>query len=106
MPKTTRAMLVAALLGLALDAHSPAAAMSWTGAGPEGRQEHHTRERATLVAQGSCSAAASQAAAQSGGQVLSVSVTQQGGRTICVVTVLVPGRDGDRPRRVTVSIPQ
>ena len=58
------------------------------------------------IAQGSCSAAAFQAASQSGGQVLSVTTAQQGGRTVCIVTVLVPGRDGGRPRRVTLTIPQ
>lgn len=58
------------------------------------------------MAQGGCSAAASQAAAQTGGQVLSVQTAQRGGRTVCIVTVLIPGRDGDRPRRQTITIPQ
>lgn len=58
------------------------------------------------LAQGGCSAAAAQAAAQSGGQVLSVQTSQQGGRTVCIVTVLVPGRDGSRPRRQTITVPQ
>lgn len=57
-------------------------------------------------AQGGCSAAAAQAAAESGGQVLSVQVVDRGGQTVCVVTVLVPGRDGSRPRRQTITVPQ
>ncbi|KAA0971060.1 hypothetical protein FPY71_11485 [Aureimonas fodinaquatilis] len=68
--------------------------------------ENTAPQDAILIAQGSCSAAASQAAAQSGGQVLSVTMAQQGGRTVCVVTLLVPGRDGGRPRRTTVTVPQ
>lgn len=58
------------------------------------------------VADGDCSGAAAQAAADSGGQVLSVSSRQQGGRTVCVVTVLVPGEDGSRPRKKTITVPQ
>ncbi len=58
------------------------------------------------VAQGGCSAAAAQAAAQSGGQVLSVQTAERGGQTVCIVTVLVPARDGERPRRQTITIAQ
>ena len=60
-----------------------------------------------LMAQGGgCSAAAAQAAAQSGGQVLSVRASQQGDRVVCVVTVLIPASDGNRPRRQTITIEQ
>ncbi|MEX6505611.1 hypothetical protein [Jiella sp. M17.18] len=51
-----------------------------------------------------CSSAADRAASQTGGQVLSVSMRRQGGQTVCVVTVLVPARDGERPRKKTVTI--
>lgn len=59
-----------------------------------------------LMAAGDCSEAAAQAAADSGGQVLSVSSRQQDGKTVCVVTVLVPGSDGGRPRKRTITLPQ
>lgn len=52
----------------------------------------------------SCSGAAAEAAAKTGGQVLSVSSRNQGGQTVCVVTLLVPGKDGGRPRKMTVTI--
>ncbi|WP_062208220.1 hypothetical protein [Aureimonas sp. AU12] len=58
------------------------------------------------MAQSGCSAAAAQAAAQSGGQVLSVQTAQRGGQTVCIVTVLIPAQDGNRPRRQTITIPQ
>jgi hypothetical protein len=58
------------------------------------------------MASGDCSGAAAQAAAESGGQVLSVSSSEQGGRTVCIVTVLIPGEDGGRPRKKTITIPQ
>ncbi len=58
----------------------------------------------TLVAAADCSSAASRAARQTGGQVLSVSTKNQGGQTVCVVTVLVPGKGNERPRKQTVTI--
>ena len=59
-----------------------------------------------LMAAADCSGAAAQAAADSGGQVLSVSSRQKDGKTVCVVTVLVPGSDGGRPRKQTITIEQ
>ena len=63
-------------------------------------------DRPVLLAAGDCSEAAAQAAADSGGQVLSVSSRQKDGKTVCVVTVLVPGSDGGRPRKQTITIEQ
>mgnify|MGYP003644710618 CR=1 FL=1 len=69
-----------------------------TGSGPG------HREAPTLMAAADCSGAASRAARQTGGQVLSVSTQTQGGQTVCVVTVLVPGKGNQRPRKQTVTI--
>ncbi|KAB0679939.1 hypothetical protein [Aureimonas leprariae] len=59
-----------------------------------------------LVAAADCSQAAADAAAQTGGRVLSVRSRNQDGRMVCVVTVIVPAKDGGRPRRQTVVVPQ
>jgi len=48
-----------------------------------------------------CSAAAAQAVGETGGQLLSA---RPSGGT-CVVTVLIPARDNERPRKVTVRVP-
>ncbi|MEF2551756.1 hypothetical protein VQ042_10350 [Aurantimonas sp. A2-1-M11] len=56
------------------------------------------------LAQADCSGAGAKAAAQTGGDVLSVSTRTENGQTVCVVTVLVPGTDGGRPRKTTVTI--
>ncbi|MCQ0989597.1 hypothetical protein [Jiella marina] len=56
------------------------------------------------VAASDCSGAASRAARQTGGQVLSVSTRNQGGQMVCVVTVLVPGKGNERPRKRTITI--
>ncbi|WP_408015680.1 hypothetical protein [Rhizobium alarense] len=48
-----------------------------------------------------CAAAARQVVAQTGGQLLSA----QPRNGTCVVTVLVPGKGSERPRKVTVRVP-
>ena len=63
------------------------------------------REEPLRFAQANCSSAAAQAAAETGGEVLSVSSSEKDGQVVCVVTVLVPGKDGGRPRRTTVTLP-
>lgn len=58
-----------------------------------------------VVAAGDCAAIGEQVAAQQGGQLAKATATTQNGRPMCVVVVLVPGRDGERPRRVEVAVP-
>ncbi|WP_435663286.1 hypothetical protein [Hoeflea sp.] len=53
-----------------------------------------------------CSDAANRVVGQSGGQLLSASAQTQGGQAVCVITVLVPGNGNERPKKVTVSVPQ
>lgn len=53
-----------------------------------------------------CSGAASQVVNQTGGQLLSASAQNNGGQVVCVITVLVPGNGNERPKKVTVSVPQ
>ena len=53
-----------------------------------------------------CSGAANTVVGQTGGQLLSASATTSGGQTVCVITVLVPGNGNERPKKVTVSVPQ
>lgn len=69
-----------------------------------GHQESEASQPGVLIAAADCSSAASRAARQTGGQVLSVSTQNQGGQTVCVVTVLVPGKGNQRPRKQTVTI--
>jgi hypothetical protein len=57
------------------------------------------------VAEADCYSVGEQVAAQYGGTLAKASASNQGGRTVCVVVVLVPGKDGGRPRRVQVVVP-
>jgi|GEM_PF-736804 len=58
-----------------------------------------------VAAAGDCAAVGEQVAASQGGQLAKATPTTQNGRAMCVVVVLVPGRDGERPRRVEVAVP-
>ncbi|MEQ8480006.1 MAG: hypothetical protein RIC18_05045 [Hoeflea sp.] len=59
-----------------------------------------------VTAAADCSGAAAQVVSQTGGQLLSAASRNQGGQTVCVITVLVPGNGSERPKKVTVSVPQ
>ncbi len=63
--------------------------------------------KATLVAKvaGDCVAVGQKVAAEQGGTLTKATPSTQNGRAMCVVVVLVPGRDGERPRRVEVAVP-
>jgi len=54
---------------------------------------------------GDCVAIGQQVAAQQGGTLTKATPSVQNGKDVCVVVVLVPGRNGERPRRVEVAVP-
>ncbi len=80
--------------GLALAQSLPVGAQDWNGRG-----------QGFEVAEADCYSVGEQVAAEQGGTLARVSARNQGGRTVCVVVVLVPGRDGERPRRAQFVIP-
>lgn len=56
--------------------------------------------------QADCYSIGQQVAAQQGGTLAKASASNQGGQPVCVIVVLVPGKDGQRPRRQEFVIPQ
>jgi len=52
-----------------------------------------------------CYGIGQQIAAQNGGQLANVREADRGGQRVCVVVVLVPGKDGGRPRRQEFVVP-
>ncbi|AAL52519.1 conserved hypothetical protein [Brucella abortus bv. 4 str. 292] len=58
-----------------------------------------------IATAGDCTAVGEQVAAQQGGQLAKATPTMQNGRAMCVIVVLIPGRNGERPRRVEVAVP-
>ena len=52
-----------------------------------------------------CYGIGQQIAAQNGGQLANVREGSRGGQPVCVIVVLVPGKDGGRPRRQEFTVP-
>ena len=52
-----------------------------------------------------CYGIGQQIAAENGGQLANVREANKGGQSVCVIVVLVPGKDGGRPRRQEFTVP-
>jgi hypothetical protein len=63
------------------------------------------QEGSVVVAAADCYRAAQRVAAERGGRVHSAQAATRNGRTVCVVVVVVPGRDGQRGRVIEVEVP-
>ncbi|BCG74451.1 hypothetical protein MesoLj113a_56090 [Mesorhizobium sp. 113-1-2] len=59
-----------------------------------------------VVAGNDCYAIGQQVAEQNGGTLAKASQSTRGGQPVCVIVVLVPGKDGQRPRRSEIVVPQ
>jgi hypothetical protein len=55
--------------------------------------------------QSDCYSIGQQVAADRGGTLAKASQTTKGGQEVCVIVVLLPGKDGGRPRRDQVVVP-
>lgn len=88
-------------LCLAVVAEAPAAAMPVATTPVIGA----AAVRATPVAS-DCYSVGQEVAAQQGGTLAKASQSTQGGQPVCVIVVLVPGKDGQRPRRSEIVVPQ
>lgn len=55
--------------------------------------------------QADCYSIGQQIADQHGGTLAGANPSNQGGRPVCVVVVLIPGKDGERPRRERFVVP-
>jgi len=59
-----------------------------------------------VLAASDCYAIGQQVAEQNGGTLAKASQSTRGGQAVCVIVVLVPGKDGQRPRRSEIVVPQ
>ena len=59
-----------------------------------------------VLVQSDCYSIGEQVAAQYGGTLARAKSSTQGGQPVCVIVVLVPGKDGQQPRRTEVVVPQ
>lgn len=58
-----------------------------------------------VYASGNCHAVGMQHASRSGGQLLRATPEMRGGQRVCVIVVAMPARDGQRPRRTEIVVP-
>jgi len=58
------------------------------------------------LAAADCYAIGLQVAAQEGGTLAKASPATEGGQPVCRIVVLLPGKDGQRPRRAEFVVPQ
>lgn len=58
-----------------------------------------------VLVSGDCYAVGESVAAQNGGTLAKASADTQNGQSVCVIVVLVPGKDGQRPRRQEFVVP-
>jgi hypothetical protein len=59
-----------------------------------------------VLAASDCYAIGQKVAQQNGGTLAKASQSTRGGQPVCVIVVLVPGKDGQRPRRSEIVVPQ
>jgi hypothetical protein len=52
-----------------------------------------------------CYSIGQQIAAENGGQLANVREANQGGQPVCIIVVLIPGKDGSHPRRDQFTVP-
>ncbi|RWL42680.1 MAG: hypothetical protein EOR60_24310 [Mesorhizobium sp.] len=62
-------------------------------------------DQPVVLVAGDCYAIGQQVAAQNGGTLAKASQATRGGQQVCVIVVLVPGKDGQRPRRSEIVVP-
>lgn len=70
-----------------------------------GERESAVVSRQVMPVANDCYAIGMQRAAQAGGQLARATPETRGGRTVCVIVVLMPAKDGQRPRRNEIVVP-
>lgn len=59
-----------------------------------------------LSANVDCAQSAQQVISQTGGELLSATPSIQNGQSVCKITVLVKSSSGQRPKKLSVTVPQ
>jgi hypothetical protein len=67
--------------------------------------ERPTNSQNIILAAADCYAVGESVATQNGGTLAKASADEQNGQSVCVIVVLVPGKDGQRPRRQEFVVP-
>lgn len=101
--------LLAGMTGSVLTSIVPSAVAAGlqrhNSAGLQIAQAANSHKQTQHVAGGDCAVIGQQVAAAQGGTLTKATAVVQNGAPVCIVVVLVPGRSGERPRRVEVAVP-
>jgi len=97
--KTFRSFIAAALGGLVV-------AGAAVQPGQAARFDVFDPTASVMLVASDCYAVGEEVAAQKGGTLARATQSTQNGQPVCVIVVLVPGKDGERPRRTEVVVPQ
>ncbi|RWM20451.1 hypothetical protein [Mesorhizobium sp.] len=96
--KTFRSHIRAAMLALAAAGILTSQAIAMPVVEP-------SAEQPIVLAASDCYAIGQQVAQQNGGTLAKASQSTRGGQPVCVIVVLVPGKEGQRPRRSEIVVP-
>lgn len=88
---------------LALGSLLNAAALAHAGV-PQGQMA--TANPLVQMVQADCFALGEDVAAQKGGTLAKATPDTEGGQPVCRVVIVIPGKDGERPKREEIIIPQ
>lgn len=69
-------------------------------------QQPGAAEAPLLVQGGDCYAIGEAVAAQNGGTLASANDAQQNGTPVCQVIIVVPAKEGERPKRMEIIVPK
>ena len=97
--KTVRTLTLALLSGLLGIGHASAStarmALPDSGAGFP-----------VITVQADCFAVGQDKAAEMGGTLAKAKPDEEGGAPVCRLVIVVPGEEGERPKRVEITVPQ
>ena len=74
-------------------------------AAPLPQVQPETPRPAVVEVQADCYAIGQRVAAERGGTLARASAATRGGRTVCVIVIVVPGKDGKRGQRQEIEVP-
>ena len=100
-----RNLLRALVIGLSVVGLVAPAAQAFPLLLGQDRNGDRAMSRDTMPVANDCYAIGQQQAAQVGGQLARATPENRGGRTVCVIVILLPAKDGQRPRRTEMVVP-
>lgn len=82
-----------------------AALLTHGAAGADEKVETDENGGVPLISSSDCYSVGEEVAAQKGGFLARSTASTQDGRKMCIVVVMIPASDGQRPQRVEILVP-